>query len=196
MGLNPATFLERLDAVITGKGFKRAVPVHLNECHKYDDGALLTTTVTAAGYDLLDTSSKQRVIFVDDDETSMFGFNFSVPEDYDESVDKLRIRALVSMDGGTSDTVYLDAEIYRKRAGAAATADLDPTIDPVRIPAAVASASWGEVNADGNALQGGDQLTVVLKTAAHTTDGIIVYGIEVVIASDLVYFDKADRAIS
>ena len=195
MGLNAATFLERLDAIITGKGFKKAVPVHLNECHKYDDGALLTTTVTAAGYDLLDTGSKQRVIFVDDDETSMFGFNFSVPEDYDESIDKLRIRALASMDGGTSDTVYLDAEIYRKRAGAAATADLDPTIDPVRIPAAIASASWREVNADGNTLQGGDQLTIVLKTAAHTTDGILIYGIEVVYAGDIVYFDKADRAI-
>jgi len=195
MGLNAGTFLKRLGAVTTGYGFKKAVPVHLNECHKYDDGALLTTTVTAAGYDMLDTGSKQRVIFVDDDETSMFGFNFSVPEDYDESIDKLRIRALASMDGGTTDTVYLDAEIYRKRAGAVATADLDPTIDPVRIPAAIASAAWSEVNADGNDLQGGDQLTVVLKTAAHTTDGIIVYGIEVVYAADLVYFDVDDRAI-
>ena len=196
MGLNAATFLERLDAIITGKGFKKAVPVHLNECHKYDDGALLTTTVTAAGYDLLDTGSKQRVIFVDDDETSMFGFNFSVPEDYDESVDKLRIRALISMDGGTTDdALLLDAEIYRKRAGAAATADLDPTADTTAIPLAVADAIWSEVNADGNTLQGGDQLTVVLKTGAHATDGIIVYGIEVVYAADLVYFDVDDRAI-
>ncbi len=194
--MNPGTFLKNTERITTGKGFKRAVPVHLNECHKYDDGALLTTTVTAAGYDMLDTGSKQRVIFVDDDETSMFGFNFSVPEDYDESVDKLRIRALVSMDGGTTDTVYLDAEIYRKRAGAAATADLDPTIDPVRIPAAIASAAWSEVDADGNDLQGGDQLTVVLKTAAHTTDGMLVYGIEVVYAADLVYYDQDDRAIS
>lgn len=196
MSMNPGQFLLNLDRIVTGHGFRKSVPVHLNECHKYDDGALLTTTVSAAGYDMLDTSSKQRVIFVDDDETSMFGFNFSVPQDYDESVDKFRIRALVSMDGGITDTVYLDAEIYRKRAGAAATADLDPTAETTAIPAAVASAVWSEVDADGNSLQGGDQLTVVLKTGEHTTDGILVYGIEIVYAGDIVYYDETDRSLS
>ena len=193
--MNPATILKNLERIVTGHGYKKSVPIPLATCHKYDDGALMTTTVTETGVDMLDTSDKQFVIFVDDDETYGPAFNFSVPQDYDESADKLRIRALCSMDGGTTDTVYLDAEIYRKRAGAAASADLDPTAETTAIPSAVASAAWSEVNADGNSLQGGDQLTINLKTGAHTTDGIIIYGIEVVYAADIVYFDEDDRSI-
>ena len=196
MSMNPGQFLKNLSRMVTGTGYKKAVPVHLNECHKYDDGALLTTTVTAAGYDMLDTGSKQRVIFVDDDETSMFGFNFSVPQDYDKSVNQLRIRALVSLDDGTTDiALLLDAEIYRKREGSVATANLDPTASTVAIPGLIADAAWREINADGLAIQGADQLTVVLKTGAHTTDGIIVYGIEVVYAGDVVYYEESEREI-
>lgn len=195
MSMNPGQFLANLDRIVTGKGFKKSISIPLLQCHKYDDGAPMTTTITATGVDMLDTGSKQLVIFVDDDETYGPAFQFAIPQDYDESIDKLRIRALCSMDGGTTDTVYLDAEVYRKRAGAAATADLDPTAETTAIPATVAGAAWSEVNADGNDLQGGDQITVNLKTGAHTTDGIIIYGIEVVYAADIVYYDESDRSI-
>lgn len=194
--MNPGKFLKNCERITTGLGFKKSVPVDLNSCFVYNTGAPLNATVTEVGFDLLDTDSKQRVIFIDDDETYGPAFNFSVPQDYDESVDKLRIRALCSMDGGETDTVYLDAEIYKKRAGAAASSDLDPTAETTAVPSAVASAAWSEINADGNSLQGGDQLTVNLKTGAHTTDGIIIYGIEVVYAADLVYYDEADRSLS
>jgi len=193
--MNPATFLKNTERIITGFGFKKAVPVNLGNCYKYDDGAPLSTTITAVGYDMLDTSSKARVIFIDDDETYGPAFNFSVPEDYDESVDKLRIRVLCSMDGGETDTVYMDAEVYKKRAGAALSADLDPTAETTAVPSAIASAAWSEISLDGESLQGGDQLTINLKTGAHTTDGIIIYGIEVVYAADLVHFDLDNRAI-
>lgn len=194
MGLNPATFLKRLESIVTGDGFKRSVPISLGAVLS-KTGASLNATVTAAGMDLLDTGSKQLVVFVDDDETTMCQFNFVVPQDYDTTLDKLRIRALVSMDDGTTDTVYLDAEIYQKRAGAVASADLNPTADTTAIPATIALAAWSEVNADGNSLEGGDCLTVLLKTGAHTTDGILIYGIEAVYAADLVYYDDDDRSI-
>ena len=195
MGMNPATHLKNLNRVITGQGFKKSIPVALGSCHKYDDGAPLSTTITAVGYGMLDTGSKARVIFIDDDETYGPAFNFPVPQDYDETLDKLRIRALVSMDGGTTDTVYLDAEVYSKRAAAVLSADKDPTVSAVAIPATVTGAAWSEVDCDGKSLQGGDQLTINLKTGAHTTDGIIVYGIEVVYAADIVYYDVDDRSI-
>jgi len=194
MGLNPATFLSRLQHVVTGNGFKRSVPISLGAVN-YIDGASLTATVTETGMEMGDTGNKQMFIFVDDDMTSMCQFNFVVPQDYDESIDKLRIRALMSMDGGTTDTVYLDAEVYKKRAGAAASADLDPTAETTAVPAAIASAAWSEVKCDSESLQGGDCLTVLLKTGAHTTDAIHIYGIEVVYAADLVYFDEDDRSI-
>jgi len=192
MGLNPATFLSRLNAVITGNGIRKSVPIPLGTLLDHT-GASLTATLTEIGNDLLDTDSKQLVTFVDDDQNTLCMFNFLVPQDYDEGLDKLRIRALMSMDGGATDTVYLDAEIYQKRAGAAASADLDPTACATAIASAVASAAWYEVNADGNSLQGGDALTILLKTGDHTTDAIHIYGIEVVYAGDIVYFDPDDR---
>ncbi len=193
--MSQANFLSELNGIVTGDGYKKSIPINLGQCRKYDDGVILNATVTETGIDMLDTGSKAFVIFVDDDQTDMFLFNFVIPQDYDESLDKLRIRALCSMNGGTTDIVYLDAEVYRKRAGAVLSADLDPTIDATRIPAAIADASWREVNSDGENMQGGDALTVVLKTAAHTTDAIHVYGLEVVYAADIVYFDEADRSI-
>lgn len=194
--MNPGTFLQNCDRIITGNGFKKSIPILLSNCHVYNTGAPLSATVTETGVDLLDTGSKGHVIFVDDDETYGPAFSFVVPQDYDESVDKLRIRALCSMDGGTTDTVYLDAEVYKKRAAAALSADLDPTAETTAIPSAVASAAWSEIKCDSEGLQGGDCITVNLKTGAHTTDGIIIYGIEVVYAADLVYFDKSDRSIA
>ena len=192
--MNQANFLKKLEGLVTGDGFKRSVPIPLGSILDHT-GASLTATLTEIGMDLLDTGSKQMVIFVDDDQNTMGVFNFVVPQDYDESVDKLRIRALLSMDGGTTDTVYLDAEVYQKRAGAAASADLDPTAETTAISATVAGAAWSEVNCDGESLAGGDCLTILLKVGDHTTDGIMIYGVEVVYAGDIVYFDVDDRSI-
>ena len=192
--MNQGNFLRKLEGLVTGDGFKKSDTIPLGSILDHA-GASLTATVTEVGMDLLDTGSKQMVIFVDDDQNTMGMFNYVVPQDYDESVDKLRIRALLSMDGGTTDTVYLHAEIYKKRAGAAASADLNPTAETTAIPATVAGAAWSEVNADGNSLAGGDCLTILLKVGAHTTDGILIYGVEVVRAADIVYFDPDDRSI-
>lgn len=195
--MNPGTYLKNTERITTGFGYKKSYPIPLSGW--FDSSAAhLTTTLTAMGYDLLDTGSKQLVIFIDDDETSMGIVQFPIPQSYDESNDRLRIRLLVSMDGGTTDaTVLITSALYRKRAGAAATADLDPTDDTATyIPSAVADAAWIEINADGNNLQGGDQMTLHLTSSSHTTDGIIIYGAEFIINDDLVYFAHADRSIS
>ena len=195
-GLNAANYLHRTRFTVTGDGFKKSYPLPLSNWHD-SGGLLLTTTLTAMGHDLLDTGSKQLVIFIDDDETSMGIVPFSIPQSYDSSLDRLRIRLLVSMDGGTTDAeVLITSALYRKRDGAAATADLDPTDDTATyIPSAVADAAWIEINADGNDLQGGDQMTLHLTSSGHATDGIIIYGAEIVINDDLVYYDGDDRSI-
>lgn len=194
--MNPATFLQNCDRIITGYGFKRSVPINLGQCRKYDDGVILNATITETGIDMLDTGPKGFVIFSDVDETSLFEFNFVVPQDYDKTIDKLRIRLLTSTDAVGTDTIYLGAELYRKRAGAILSVDLAPTASTVAVPATVATAAWVEVDCDGKGLQGGDCLTIVITaTATHTTDGILIYGIETVYAADLVYFDEGDRPL-
>lgn len=196
-GFNVANFLKGLEALVTGDGYKKSYPLPLSNWHD-SGGLLLTTTLSAMGHDLLDTGSKQLVIFIDDDETSMGIVPFSIPQSYDSTLDKLRIRLLVSMDGGTSNAeVLITSALYRKRAGAAATADLDPTDDTdTYIPSAVADAKWIEINADGNGLQGGDQMTLHLTSGSHATDGIIIYGAEFIINDDLAYYNDDDRSIA
>lgn len=193
--MNPATFLQNCDRIITGYGFKRSIPINFGNCRRHSSGAPLDATVSEAGLDMLDTSSEGLIIFIDEGETDMLIFDFIVPQDYDESSDKLRIRALMSTDAVGTDEVYLDARIYRKRAGAALSADLDPTAETTVVPATVATAAWSEVNADDLDMQGGDCLTIELLTGAHAADGLLIYGIEVVYSACLVYFDEADRPI-
>lgn len=193
--MNPAVFLQRCDRIITGYGFKQSIPINLGECRNYINGADIGVDDDLSSMTMLDTGSKAMVLWTDDDQTWICLFNFIIPQDYDETIDKLRIRALCSKDGNTTDTIYLDAEVYRKRAGIALTADLNPTADTTAIPAAIASAAWSEINSDGEGMQGGDCLTVVLKTGAHTTDGLLIYGIEIVYAADFVYFDQTDRPL-
>jgi len=194
--MNPATFLQNCDRIITGYGFKRSVPIPLGSLRLIATGADIGVDAAESGIAMLDTGGLGMVLWADDDTTDIAQINFVVPQDYDETNDKLRLRVLCSADDNATDTFYIDAKVYRKRAAAALSADLDPTISPTAVPATIATAAWREVNIDDEGMQGGDCLTIILAASAHTTSGLLIYGIEMVYSATLVYFDEDDRPIS
>ena len=192
MSLNPATFLKRLEAVITGEGFKKVIPgLDINSL-RLTTGAILAADSGNPMRASLETSFEG--VQLASSQTSLGTLTSVVPEDYDESRDKLRIRFLANSAGDTN-TPTIDAAIYRKRAATALSADLNPTISGA-VNNNTAKAGWVEINADGLGLQAGDAITVVLTSSAHTTDALNVYGLEVVYAACLVYFDPTDRSFS
>ena len=193
MGITGGTFLQQLGSIITGKGFKRIVPgIGINSLTEADGDKLDngSTPAMAAG------ETNGLVVTVAACATLLGCLNFVVPEDYDESLDYLRVRVLgvlgTEAAGTTDTTVGWTAVAYRKRASAALSSDLAPTAAG-DIPIATSYASWLEFDLDGNSLQGGDVIHMQIDSEAHTTDSIDVSALEVVYKSDLVYFDKADR---
>ncbi len=188
-GVNPATFLKRIEGMITGSGFKRVIQgVNINTV-KADGGLILTgstnprRTAVETSFDALASNTSN---------TDLGRLAFNIPRDYDQSLDYLRFRFLAKSAGDT-DTPTIDAVIYRKRKETALSADLDPTISG-SVNDDSADADYVEVNADGLGMHAGDALSVELVAGAHTTDVLHVYGLEVVYKSDLVYFDKQDRS--
>lgn len=194
--MNPATFLQNCDRIITGYGFRRSVPIPLGTLRFIATGDDIGVGTGASGIDMLDTGEKGMLLWSDNGETDICQINFVIPQDYDETIDKLRLRVLCSTDEeATDDTFYIDAKVYRKRAGAALSADLDPTISPDAVPLTEALTAWREVNIDSEGMQGGDCLTIILAASGHTSTGLQIYGIEMVYAGCLVYFDENDRPL-
>ena len=188
-GVNPATFLKRIDGIITGSGFKRVIQgVNINTV-KADGGLILTATTNPRR---IAAETSFDVLASNTSDTDLGRLAFNIPRDYDQSLDYLRIRFLAKSAGDT-DTPTIDAVIYRKRKETALSSDLDPTISE-SVNNDTDDADYVEVNADGLGMQAGDALSVELVAGAHTTDVLHVYGLEVVYKSDLVYFDKTDRS--
>jgi hypothetical protein len=187
-GVNPATFLKRIDGIITGSGFKRVIQgVNINTVRA--DGGLILTGSTNPKRLAVETSFDALV--VTNAQTDLGRLVFQVPRDYDQSLDYLRLRFLAESAGDT-DTPTIDAAIYLKRKETALSSDLDPTISSA-VNNNTTGAGWVEVNADGLDLRPGDALNIELTTSAHTTDSLHVYGLEAVYKSDLVYFEKSER---
>lgn len=127
-----------------------------------------------------------------DANTTTFGsFNFTLPPDFDSTAAEFKINILAASAGDT-DTPALDAAIYKKRAGAALSADLNPTASAA-IPNNTAKAAVRTIDLAGADLDAGDVLTVVLSTGAHTTDNVVIHGIEVQYKSVMVFEDSAAR---
>lgn len=186
MGLNPGTFLSRLDQIITGNGFKRSIQIPVHDFFLSSSGAPLTTTLTTnPGFDIFETNlvglawAAGKVV--------KGGFIFHVPDDYDKSNDYLKIRIKALMAGST-DTPSIDATVYEDSVPAT---DLDPT----KSGALSASAAWIEIDLSDNGLQAGDVLTINLFPEAHTSDAVEVYAVKMEYASDLVFYDNDDRSL-
>ncbi len=186
--MNPATFHKNLERIVTGHGIKRVIDgLDINSLRDAD-GTILTAS-TEPSREALETSFVGAV--VSSSQTDLGTLSFMVPRDYDATVDKMRIRFLANSAGDTN-TPTIDAAIYRKRAGAALSADLNPVISAA-VNNNTNKAGWVEITVESEGLQPGDALTVVFTTSAHTTDALNVYALEVVYIADLVYYEADER---
>lgn len=192
MGLNAGTFLKRLEAVTTGYGFRRVIQgININTL-RLATGAILAADSGNPGRVTLETYFEG--VQLPSSQTDLGSLTFNIPRDYDQTVDKLRIRFLANSAGDTN-TPTIDAAMYRKRALAALSADIDPTISAA-VNNNTTKADYVEIVSDGDGWQPGDAVTVLFTTSAHTTDALNIYGLEVVYASDLVYYDADERSIA
>lgn len=190
MSMNPGSFLKNLERIVTGHGFKKVIPGISIRDIRDANGDLLVNGSTP-DWAALETSAMG--IAIASSQTAIGHITFTVPRDYDQTQDYLRFR-LLAQGGGTTDTPSIDASVYRKRAGAALSGDLDPTISAVTTISTTAG-SWVEINCDSQSLQPGDALTVVFATGGTrgTSDALNLYALEVVYKSALVYYDNTDR---
>ena len=192
MSMNPGQFLLNLDRIITGRGFKCVIQgININTIRSGD--GIIPTASTHPGRVAIETSFDG--LQSANGQTALGQLVFQIPRDYDESIDKLDFRFLAQMSGDTNSAVTIDAALYRKRVGAALSSDLDPTISAA-VNTATELADWVEVRSHGDGHKAGDAITIDFTTASHSTDSLNVYGIEVVYASDLVYFEDSERSIS
>jgi len=189
--MNEANFLKKLEGLVTGDGFKRVIQgVNINTLR--DDAGIILTASTEPSREALETVFDGVVVSAS--QTDLGRLAFQIPRDYDESVDKLHIRFLCNSAGDTN-TPTIDGTMYRKRAGAAVSADIDPTISAA-VNNNTAKADWVEIVSEGDGWHAGDAVCCEFTTSAHTTDALNVYGLEVVYASDLVYYEDDERSIS
>lgn len=136
-----------------------------------------------------------RVLKIEETVDSVGNLVIKVPLDYDEASDTLKVRVLASqLTVSTDNDVELDAEVYRKRAGVALTADLNPTA-----PGTVLSTTeqWVEFDLSGNTFLRDDVLTVELITnGANDTNAeeVLIHDVEVLYRSCLVSYDREDAS--
>lgn len=187
--MNPATFLHNVERIVTGHaGLKVSMPgVNLNSLRD-SDGTILTAS-TEPSREALETSFIGAVVSAS--QTDLGTLTFMIPRDYDATVDKLYIRFLANSAGDTN-TPTIDCAMYRKRAGAALSSDIDPTISAA-VNNNTTKAGWVEIVSEDDGWQPGDAVTCVFTTSAHTTDALNVYALEVVYYSDLVYYEPTER---
>ena len=190
-GLNAGTFLKRLEGTITGFGFKREIQgVDINSL-RLEDGAPLLADGGNPSYVSLETNFEG--VQLPSSQTDLGTLTFKIPRDYDKDNDYLRVRFLVNS-GGDTDTPSIDSTMYRKRAGAALSDDLDPTISAV-VNTNTAIADWVEINADGLGMEAGDGVSFDLSTGGTrgTSDVLNIYAIEAIYKSDLVFNEPDER---
>lgn len=149
-------------------------------------GLTLTAATVPA---VLLTETNGMTVAVAASQTAAGTFQFVVPLDYDEATDRLEIHAIVGMDGAV-DTPIFDATIYRKRAGVALSADLNPTAGA----AIVESSAVRTIVLAGAGLQAGDSLTINLVTGAHTTNAVSLHSLEVRYHSTLVSYNRENSS--
>lgn len=196
--MNVANFLTRVKDLVMGGGRDSAGNAKLDSGFLVTDalklpGDLTTIdglTLTAATVPaVLRTETNGMTVAGAASSTALGSFTYQVPRDYDEATDEFKIRVLAGMDGAT-DTPTLDATVYRKRAGVALSADLNPSASA----ALAAATAWKTIDGSGKALKRDDVLTVNLLSGAHTTNALSVHAIEIVYRSTLVSYESEDSS--
>lgn len=188
-GLNAANWLHRVRFSITGDGFKREIQgININTL-RLATGGILAVDSGNPGRVTLETYFEG--VQLPSSQTDLGSLTFKIPRDYDETVDKLHIRFKANSAGDTN-TPTIDAAMYRKRDATALSADIDPTISAA-VNTNTAKADWVEVVSEGDGWAAGDSVTCLFTTSVHTTDALNVYDLEVIYASDVVYFEADER---
>ena len=185
--MSPYQFLKQLSLTPApgGDGVRVVRPLNLITDLRTSAGLVLTgATVPAVA--ALETNALG--VQVAASQTAAGSFVFQVPADYDRIADELKINILANSAGAT-DTPILDATVFRKRAGAALSADLNPTA----ASALSDTAAIKTIDVSGESLLPGDVLTVNLITGAHTTDAVNIYSVEVQYKSAIVFADPTAR---
>jgi len=197
MKLSTNNFLTSIKNIIMGGGR------NTDGTPKGDAGFLvsramnLTSLTTAAGLTLtastvpaiLLTETNGMTVAIAASETAGGSFTFQIPRDYDEATDELKIRLVAGMDGAT-DSPTMDATVYRKKAGVALSADLNPTASS----ALGEATAWKTIDVTGEGLVRDDILTINLVSGAHTTNAVSIHAVELVYRSTLVSYDLTDGA--
>lgn len=130
-----------------------------------------------------------RVLSLAASTTAIGTLNFVVPRDYDENTDIFGLKVIAASAGAT-DTPVLTATVYRKRLGAN-IATVGTFTGSQALTALAANVNFYAIS---KGLQRDDVLTIVLTAAAHTTDAVLVYGIEPSYRSTLVSYHEKDAA--
>ena len=150
---------------------------------------LIPTASTEPSRESLETNFEG--LRVSASQTTLGDLTFLVPSDYNQDQDRLYVKFLVKSSGNT-DTPTIDATLFRKRAGAALSSDLNPTISAA-IPNNTAGAALRTIVVENQDLNPGDALTFVFTTGAHTTDSVDVYAVKVEYFGDADAFNEIDE---
>jgi len=186
--LSLSNFLYGLKHIVMGDnetdgGFWKDVPLELA-------GVDASSNVSLAA-----DETNGRVLLVEETNDSVFHLTRPIPRDYDEAIDKLKVRVLASqLTQSTDDDVELDSEVYVKTAGSALGSDLDPTA-----PGTVLSTTeqWIEFDLSDNGLTRDDVVNFELITnGANDTNGeeVLIHAIELVYRSTLVSYNEQDAS--
>lgn len=187
-----------------GDGFRKEIDFDLRNAYLLSDGSGLTTTLTTnPGF----AASETNAMVLQWNAAIVVGaaFYFPVPRDYDQSADEFRIRAYFQM-GGATDTPTVSAHAYRKRVGAALTADLGPVtgktpsagLSPLTSGQAANLALSNalaavEFDLSKNSFQGGDILYVQLVPGTHATDAVKLSELMVQYRTTLALYTESQR---
>jgi hypothetical protein len=191
--MTPFTFLKQIARLVAaGDGFRK--DSHIDLASVRTAAGLILTGATVPTIAATETNGLAIVAAASG--TASGSFVWTVPGDYDQQADEAKIRVLANMAGATDDAVTLTATVYRKRAGTALSADLNPTADSSAVPASASptdDAAWLTIDISGESLRPGDVLTINLVASAHTNDALQIWGIAVRYKSCLVLYDADAR---
>jgi hypothetical protein len=191
--MSPYQFLSQLRRVKAGDGFLRSVK--LNPIADVRTSACLSLDNSNTVPRLLGVENNLMIVVVPAGQTSAGRLHFVVPNDYDATADKLRIRILGNSSGNV-DAPTVSATVHRKREKTAEqTLSAPPATSAFpKSGAPAAIAEWRELSLDGRGCKPGDMLQVTLTTSAHATDALHIYALEIQYSSCLVAYDETARA--
>lgn len=194
MSLNPGTFLKRTEDIVTGTGFKKALPIDVLDAYTAAGAPLTTISSNDVGIIVIDTEDL-AVQFKANTTDKHAVYKILIPPDYDKSNDYLRFRMLAEAVHASDITTKMDIEVYKREAGVALGSDLAPATTALTAMVGAAEPVWTEIDLDGLDLEAGDVLTIHVIPEAHANGVVNMYSIEVLYASDLVPYDNSARSI-